>query len=133
MPGVPTADQCLVALAACAAALKTIEILERERVCDSIWERGTKWLASVDAIVKESGVPADLSGIPPMPYITFRHDAENKYKERRKLFFTECIRRGLFMQPYHHSYIAHRHTDEDLKQAAAIIRDSLAEVKRQIG
>lgn len=114
------------------AALKTVEILEREKVPEKIWERGTAFLKSVHEIIHSSGVPAHLSGIPPMPYITFPADPEKKYKERRKLFFTEAVRRGLFMQPYHHSYIAYRHTDEDLKQAANIIKDSLAEVKKQI-
>ncbi|MBN1282854.1 MAG: aminotransferase class III-fold pyridoxal phosphate-dependent enzyme [Proteobacteria bacterium] len=114
------------------AALATIEILEREKVCDRIWERGTKFLADVKEIVDSSGVAAELSGIPPMPYITFRADPEKKYKERRKIFFTEAIRRGLFMQPYHHSYIMHRHTDEDLNEAKGIIKESLAEVARQM-
>lgn len=115
-----------------AAALKTIEILERENVCDSIWERGERFLADVGEIVKSSNTGARLSGIPPMPCITFDSDPEKKYKARRKLFFTEAIRRGLFMQPYHHSYIAHRHTDDDLNEAKAIISDSLAQVAKQI-
>lgn len=114
------------------AALKTIEILERERVCDKIWERGTAFLAEMKKVVDASGVAAKVSGIPPMPYITFDADPGKKYKERRTIFFTQTIRRGLFMQPYHHSYIAHRHTDEDLKNAISIIGDSLAEVARKI-
>jgi len=114
------------------AALKTIEILERERVCDVIWERGTKFLEELTEVVSSSGVPATVSGIPPMPYITFDSDPEKKYKARRKLFFTQAIRRGLFMQPFHHSYIAYRHTDEDLKRAIEIIRDSLAVVAKEI-
>ncbi|MFH0800110.1 MAG: aminotransferase class III-fold pyridoxal phosphate-dependent enzyme [Pseudomonadota bacterium] len=114
------------------AALKTIEILEREHVCDRIWERGGAFLKTVDGIVAASGVQAHLSGIPPMPCITFKQDPEKKYKERRKLFYTEAVRRGLFMQPYHHSYIAHRHTDEDLAQAARIIRESLEVVAKEM-
>jgi glutamate-1-semialdehyde-2,1-aminomutase len=110
------------------AALATIEILERERVPDTIWERGTVFLETLRGIVAASNVPAEVSGIPPMPYITFPSDPAKKYKERRKRFFTEAIRRGLFMQPYHHSYICHRHTDKDLETAAEIIKDSLAAV-----
>ncbi len=114
------------------AALATIDILEREDVCNSLWERGTKFLAALKEIVDSSGAHAQLSGIPPMPYITFPADPEKKYKERRKLFFAEAIRRGLFMQPYHHSYICHRHTDKDLETAAEIIKDSLAIVAKEI-
>lgn len=112
------------------AALKTIEIMERERVCDGIWERGSKFLEALVNIVKESGVKAQISGIPPMPYVMFPADPEKKYKERRQVFFTEAIRRGLFMHPYHHSYIMHRHTDEDLNKATEIIREALAVVSK---
>ncbi|HPM76584.1 MAG TPA: aminotransferase class III-fold pyridoxal phosphate-dependent enzyme, partial [bacterium] len=76
-----------------AAALKTIEILERERALENIWERGEAWLADVEEIIARSGVPAELSGIPPMPFITFPADEEKKYKQRRVRFYTEVIRR----------------------------------------
>jgi glutamate-1-semialdehyde-2,1-aminomutase len=114
------------------AALKTIEILERDRVLDSIWERGTKFLTHLMETIDFQAAHAHLSGIPPMPYITFPADQEKKYKERRKVFFTEAIRRGLFMQPYHHSYICHRHTDKDLERAAEIIKESLEVVAEEI-
>ena len=110
------------------AALTTIRILEREGVLAGIWERGKIVMAAIDKAIAETGVKAKLSGIPPMWFVTFPN-VEGKgsklYRERRIRFFTECIRRGLFMQPYHHAYIAHRHTDEDLKEATSIIGESL--------
>jgi len=115
-----------------AAALKTIEILERERALDNIWERGEAWLADVEEIIARSGVPAELSGIPPMPFITFPADEEKKYKQRRVRFYTEVIRRGVFLQPYHHGYLMARHTDADLQQAAQAIEDALKIVRREI-
>ena len=115
------------------AALKTMEILVREDVPNSIWERGTKFLAELGEIVRKSGVPATVSGIPPMPFITFdqgKNEApgtpgEKTYKARREYFYTQTIRRGLFIQPYHHWYIAHRHTDADLRKALDTIAESL--------
>jgi glutamate-1-semialdehyde aminotransferase len=115
-----------------AAALKTIEILERDNGLDALWARGEKWLAEVRAIVAASGVPAELSGVPPMPFVTFPADAEKKYKARRTLFYTEVIRRGVFLQPFHHGYIMIRHTDADLAQAARAIDEALAVVKKTI-
>ena len=115
------------------AALKTMEILVREDVPDSIWKRGTKFLSDLESIIAKSGVPATVSGIPPMPFITF--DAgpgeaagtpgEKIYKARREYFYTQTIRRGLFIQPFHHWYIAHRHTDADLKKSLDVIAESL--------
>ena len=114
------------------AALKTIEMLEREKVCDSIWERGEVFQKRMHAIIDESKAGAVVAGIPPMPYITFKADPEKKYKKRRQMFFAESIRRGLFMQPYHHSYIAHRHTDADLDEALKVIKDSLDVVAAEL-
>ncbi|MDP2873405.1 MAG: aminotransferase class III-fold pyridoxal phosphate-dependent enzyme [Bacillota bacterium] len=106
------------------AAMKCIDILERENVVESLWRRGTDFLGRLRGLVAESGVPCTVSGIPPMPFVTFDR-ADDKYRERRTAFYTETIRRGLFIQPYHHWYIAHRHTDADLEHALAAIGEAL--------
>lgn len=108
------------------AALKCIEILERERVIDKIWERGTLFLEKLSHIVEKSGIKCSVSGIPPMPFITFDKESTGEYKEIRTGFYTESIRRGLFIQPFHHWYICYRHSEEDLAKAELIIEESLA-------
>ncbi len=110
-----------------AASMKCIDILEREKVQDAIWERGTRFLDRLGAIVGASGVPVTKSGIPPMPFLTFDRVDEH-YKERRTEFYTQCIRRGLFVQPYHHWYICYRHTEADLDRALRVVEESLAYV-----
>jgi glutamate-1-semialdehyde aminotransferase len=115
------------------AALATMDILEREDVPNRIWERGTKFLESLREITAKSGVPTTVSGIPPMPFVTFDQGpgempgtpGEKVYKARREYFYTQTIRRGLFIQPFHHWYIAHRHTDADLRKALDVIAESL--------
>jgi glutamate-1-semialdehyde aminotransferase len=107
------------------AALKTIDILEREKVPDQLWERGTRFLDRLRRVVDASGQPVAVSGIPVMPFLTFDR-SDPHYKERRTRFYTECIRAGLFVQPYHHWYINYRHTQEDLDRAIDIVESSLA-------
>lgn len=107
------------------AALKTIEILQRDRVLESIWQKGENFLSELRRVVQESGVPALVSGVGPMPFITFQKDPQKKYKAMRNDFYTQLIRRSVFMQPYHHGYICHRHTQEDLNYTVDMIRDSL--------
>ena len=75
-------------------------------------------------------MPVTMSGIPPMPFLTF-DQVDDHYKERRTEFYTQCIRRGLFVQPYHHWYIAYRHTEEDLRRALEVVEESLAYVAEQ--
>jgi glutamate-1-semialdehyde aminotransferase len=113
------------------AALKTLEILEREHVPDRLWERGTRFLDDLRRVVEASGQPVAVSGIPVMPFLTFDR-TDPHYKERRTRFYTECIRAGLFVQPYHHWYINYRHTDEDLLRAVTIVEQALESV-RSIG
>jgi glutamate-1-semialdehyde aminotransferase len=113
-----------------AAAMACMDILEREDVQNVIWERGTRFLEKLGEIVDASGVPVTKSGIPPMPFLTF-DKVDEHYKARRVEFYTQCIRRGLFVQPYHHWYIAYRHTEEDLARALAIVEESLAYVAQE--
>jgi glutamate-1-semialdehyde aminotransferase len=112
------------------AALKTIEILERENVLNNIREKGNKFADMVRESIKETDVPATFTGDPWMPYITFKRDPNLLYKQLREEFYRQLIRRRVFLQPFHHGYICFRHTREDLDYAAEMIAESLKECKK---
>jgi len=61
-----------------------------------------------------------------MFFITFKKDEEKLYKQRRKEFYTQLIRRGVFLQPFHHGYICYRHTDEDIDVTVKAVEEALA-------
>lgn len=107
------------------AALKTIEILERDKVLDKIWEKGEDFNNKIDALLKKYPVGARISGIAPMMFITFDKNKDGSYKQKRNDFYTQLIRRGVFLQPYHHGYICHRHTQEDLDYTVKSIEEAL--------
>ena len=71
---------------------------------------------------------AELSGVPPMFFITFKKDPDKRYKKRRTSFYTHLIRQGVFMQPYHHGYVCYRHTDEDIERTLQAVDRSLSMV-----
>jgi len=110
------------------AALKTIEILQRDNVLDVIAQKGHKFAADVQKVVDESGMPVTFSGAPWMPFVTFPKDETGLYKKLRNEFYTQLIRRKVFLQPYHHGYICYRHTDEDLAYTVQAIKESLADL-----
>jgi glutamate-1-semialdehyde aminotransferase len=114
------------------AALKTIEILERDKVLEVIAEKGKKFGAEVQKLVEESALPIQFTGAPWRPYITFNRDPEGLYKKLRNEFYTQLIRRRVFLQPYHHGYICYRHTDEDLAYTVQTIKESLDELKKLV-
>jgi glutamate-1-semialdehyde aminotransferase len=108
------------------AALKTIEILERDKVLDKIWEKGGRFMKKVQGIINKYDVGAELSGVAPMFFITFKRDEAGTHKARRDDFYTQLIRRGIFFTPHHHGYICHRHTEQDLDVTANAIDEALA-------
>jgi glutamate-1-semialdehyde aminotransferase len=108
------------------AALKTIEILERENVLDKIWEKGGRFLKKVQDIINKYDVGAELSGVAPMFFITFKRDKAETHRARRDDFYIQLIRRGIFFTPHHHGYICYRHTEQDLDITAKAIDEALA-------
>jgi len=112
------------------AALKTIEILERDNVLENIWQKGERFMKKILALIDKYDVGAELTGVAPMFYITFKKDDTGAYKGKRKVFYTQMIRRGFFFSPYHHAYISFRHTEEDLELTLEAIDNSLAATKR---
>ena len=111
------------------AALKTLEIMERDKILDVIKEKGTRFGEKIEQAIKDTGVPCTFSGAPWMPFITFNHDPNKLYKKLRTEFYTRLIRRGVFLQPYHHGYIAYRHSDEDLDYVVKVITETFIELK----
>jgi 3-aminobutanoyl-CoA transaminase len=111
------------------AALKTMELLERDNMLEKIRAKGEKFGKKVGKLIVESGVPCELSGAPWMPFITFIADEKKRYRTLRNEFYTHLIRRGVFLQPYHHGYIAYRHTDEEMDHVAEMIGESLESLR----
>ncbi len=110
------------------AALKTIEIMERDNILDVVKKKGEIFAKIINEYLSKKDLPVEFSGAPFMPYITFKKDVEEKYKKYRTEFYTQLIRRKVFLQPYHHGYVCYRHTDKDMKYAAEMVCESLEEV-----
>jgi glutamate-1-semialdehyde aminotransferase len=113
------------------AALKTIEILEREDVLGDIWAKGEWFFGQIQALLDKHDVGAELTGVAPMFYVTFAKDQTGAYKGKRTDFYTQLIRRKFFFSPFHHAYICYRHTREDLELTLKAIDESLAYVKNK--
>jgi 3-aminobutanoyl-CoA transaminase len=110
------------------AALKTIEILERDHVIDNIWEKGNRFLKNIQNIIEKYDVGAELTGVAPMFLITFERGDTDFKRSIRTDFYTQLIRKGFFFTPHHHAYISYRHTEEDLNTTVQAIDESMAYV-----
>lgn len=114
------------------ASLKTLEILERDNVLNNIKEKGDKFAKQVKDHIADTGVPCKFTGGPWMPYITFESDPNYVYRKLREEFYRQLIRRKVFLQPYHHGYIAYRHNSDDLDYASEMVYESLKECKKVV-
>jgi glutamate-1-semialdehyde aminotransferase len=114
------------------AALKTIEVMEREKVIDNIWEKGNRLMAKIQGIIdKYPNTGAELTGVAPMFMITFTKAEPKMIRDLRTEFYTQLIRKGFFFTPHHHAYICFRHTEEDLNLTAAAIDESMAYISEK--
>ena len=113
------------------AALKTIEILERDKVLENIWEKGEFFMKSIQALIDKYDVGAELTGIPPMFYVTFAKDEKGLYKNKRTDFYTQLIRKGFFFTPFHHAYISYRHSKDDLELTLKAIDETLSFISQK--
>ncbi len=119
------------------AALKTIEIMQRDKVLEVVHQKGNHYMEGVNRVITQGGFKESLgirlSGIAPMSFLTFDKDEAKLYKTRRDTFYTYLIRSGIFQQPYHHGYICYRHTLEDLDYTIETIDQALHYVKEVVG
>jgi glutamate-1-semialdehyde aminotransferase len=114
------------------AALKTIEILERDNILAKIWEKGERLLSRIQGIIRKYSVGAELSGVAPMFFITFAKDQTDTHRAKRDEFYAQLVRRGVFLTPHHHGYICYRHEEEDLDAAANAMDDAMACVSEKL-
>jgi glutamate-1-semialdehyde aminotransferase len=114
------------------AALKVIEIMEREKVLDQIWEKGERLLKRIQGIIdRYPNTGAELTGVAPMFHVTFTKGNPETQRDRRTDFYTQMIRKGFFFTPHHHAYLSYRHTEEDLDLTVQAMDESMAYVSEK--
>ena len=115
------------------AALKTIEIMERDNVIGNIRDKSSYLKNECDKITsKYTNVKAYYATDPDLscfPLILFKE--QDKLEEKRDYFFTYLIRKGIFLHPSHHGYVAFRHTKKDLDYTLEVIDEALNFLDKQ--
>jgi glutamate-1-semialdehyde 2,1-aminomutase len=121
-----------------AAALATIEVMEREPVHEHVFRLGEQMRSGLREIVTELGITAHVSGYGSIYVLSFmegplesyddalRNDAELQVRYRKEL-----IGRGVFEMPESsgRNHISHAHTASDVARTLEIARDALKAIK----
>jgi glutamate-1-semialdehyde 2,1-aminomutase len=120
-----------------AAALATIDVLEREDVHTHIYRLGERMRAGLREIVNELAVPAQVSGFGSIFALYFLEGEPQTYRDllandadRYIAFAREMIARGFFVVPLNlkRAHISYSMSDDDIDRALEASRDSLRAV-----
>ena len=93
-----------------AAAIATLNELEKVDAPTNLIDYGKKLNARLEAVASEKGFNLVSSGIPSMPY----YRLEGQSFETHIKWIDECVKRGVYMLSYHNHFISLAHKEEDI-------------------
>ncbi len=103
-----------------AAAHTTVRILAETDALERVWATGASLMAGLQEIVAEFGVPAEVVGYPPMPFLRFTAADVHEAERTRLAFFTETTRNGVLFHPDHQWFISAAHSAADLDKTLEV-------------
>ena len=93
-----------------AAAIATLNELEKVDAPTKLIDYGKKLNARLEAVASEKGFNLVSSGVPSMPY----YRLEGQSFETHIKWIDECVKRGVYMLSYHNHFISLAHKEEDI-------------------
>jgi glutamate-1-semialdehyde 2,1-aminomutase len=108
--------------AAMAAAMATLDIVDREPVAEHVWELGQRLIDGLNQGANRHGISALAFGepLPPMPFLKFTIPDSALNERAKSTFYRECMRRGVLFHPRHLWFVGYAHTREDIEQTLDI-------------
>lgn len=96
-----------------AAALKCLEILERDKVCEHLEKMGQHLMSGLEKLGSKYSIPIKVSGVPAVPYMRIA-DEENFMRMQR--FCAEAAHEGVFFHPHHNWFMCAAHNEETIDE-----------------
>jgi glutamate-1-semialdehyde 2,1-aminomutase len=108
------------------AALKCLEIIERDNVPKKVLELGNLLKNGLENSAKKHGHDVIVSGPPSMPSMRFANET-NFYQMQK--FSSLCIQSGVFFHPHHNWFLSSAHTIEDIEEAISIAENVFSKIE----
>ncbi len=109
--------------AAMAAAVATLDVLEREDGPARLHAAGTRFVEGLIGSAARHGYEVTLSGPPVMPLMQFAGDTEAKLGEA---FCQQALARGVYLHNKHNMFLNLAHTDAVIDEALEAIDAAFA-------
>lgn len=97
-----------------AAALATLDVLERENAPQRLSAMGERLRQGLDRQARAVGLGIRQSGPPQMPTVLFDNDPDFAKGER---FCIEALARGLYLHPKHNMFLSLAHGEAEIDEA----------------
>lgn len=110
-----------------AAAVKTLEILEREDGPARLAAAGARFCTGLTEAAARHGFEVTMSGPPAIPLMHFADDPEAKLGEA---FCQQALARGVYLHNKHNMFLSLAHTDAVVDDALSAIDDAFAALAR---
>ena len=96
-----------------AAALKTLEIIEREKVIQHLDKVGRQLVSGMLAIGKANNLELQASGPPALPYVRVANDPSF---QQQQALCSAAAANGLFLHPHHNWFLCAAHTESIIQE-----------------
>jgi len=120
---------------AAVAGLKTLEILRRPGAYETIFATGRRLIDGFARTLKESGVPGQVIGVPPLFDVVFTTGDVSDYRATLKANaemhkrFGRSMRSGGILKGESKFYVSLAHDERDVRQTLDAFSNAIAEVK----
>ena len=100
-----------------AAALKSLQLSEREEVATSVLEKGKQLTEGLERIAVKHGRNLKMTGPSSMPYPWFEGD-ENLFEIQK--FCQICAEEGIYFHPHHNWFVGNAHDSKSIEEALCV-------------
>lgn len=107
--------------AAMAAALATLDFVDKHAVADHVWNMGERLIDGLNALAVKHRIPAVAFGepLPPMPFLKFTEPDAELNALLKSAFYREVLARGILLHPRHLWFVSYAHGPEDIEHTLA--------------
>jgi glutamate-1-semialdehyde 2,1-aminomutase len=108
--------------AAMAAAMATLDVVEREPVAERVWNLGEQLITGLNESAARHGIAAVAFGepLPPMPFLRFNHSNPATNERVKARFYREVLARGVLLHPRHLWFVSYAHSSHDIEQTLSV-------------
>lgn len=121
-------------VAAMAAALTTIEIIERENAAAHAHQVGVNLMRGLTEVANTHHVPVEVfpEPIPAMPFMRFVHGDSAEAKRRSDIFYRELLARGVLLHPRHLWFPSLAHSTLDVERTLEAVDAAMGAMARTL-